>query len=270
MKAAPQKSTELAILVASGWLLYLLMVGSACFADDSVGIVNRWKADVLLHAERGSPGAGEIAPAARSAGWWFEPVMGPEGYVRLRNRDSWQYLHAERQQLEMGDYQPGWWSAQWLMEPVKGTEFVRLRNRWLGTYLHIERGRLELGEIRPGWWSAQWLLQSNAEDRPPAQSTTPAPERPRTAPQFSGRTMGNEQLRADTYFHVALAFESAFDCPIERVHMATEQVQRNVDGDIAVIEETWSVSGCGNDRRYEVLLMPSPRGGFDISVGMRR
>ncbi len=251
-------------------MLCMLLASSAVLADDSLHILNRWKPNQALHVEGGGISSGEFQPEWRSARWWIDPVPGADAYVRLRNRDSWQYLHAERRHLEMGEIQPGWWSAMWIIEPVQGAEFVRLRNRWLQTYLHVEQGRLELGEIRPGWWSAQWRLQPATDVRPAGPGTERSDERPRSAPQFSGKTTADHQLRQDVYFHVALAFESSFNCPIERVHMAVDEVEHDGAGNVRYAEETWTVRGCGRSESYGVQLNPARRGGVDISVKVRQ
>lgn len=252
------------------WAFCLFGASSAILADDSVHILNRWNPDHALHTEGSGIRCSEFRPEWRSARWWIDPVPGADAYVRLRNRDSWAYLHAEHQHLEMGDIQPGWWSAMWTIEPVKGSEFVRLRNRWLQTYLHVENGRLELGEVQPGWWSAQWRLQPAITVRAAHGPGKQSNEGPRPAPQFSGKTIADHQLRQDVYFHVALAFESSFDCPIERVHMAVERAVHDGSGRFRHAEETWTVRGCGRSEGYRVLLDPSQRGGVDISVMVRQ
>lgn len=69
-------------------------------------------------------------------------------------------------------------------------------------------------------------------------------------------------------FQVSVAFESSFGCPIERIQMAVDRVER-AGGAIREVEESWSVRGCGQRENYRVVTRPSARGGVDISVMVR-
>ncbi|MET7760328.1 glycoside hydrolase family 16 protein [Streptomyces sp. NPDC005389] len=61
----------------------------------------------------------------------------PEGYQRVKNHQTGQYLHIENQtgDVQYGSVPGTWWSSQWAKETTTDG-FTRYRNRWTGEYMN--------------------------------------------------------------------------------------------------------------------------------------
>ncbi|WP_374335765.1 RICIN domain-containing protein [Leeia sp.] len=81
-----------------------------------------------------------------------------EGFIRIKEKFSNNYLNIETGPLKSTNIAPGWHSAQWKMIQT-GDGWVRLQNRWKpNQYLHVETGSAKAGPIESGWFSAQWKI----------------------------------------------------------------------------------------------------------------
>lgn len=81
-----------------------------------------------------------------------------EGFIRIKEKYSNNYLNIETGPLKSTNITPGWFSAQWKMIQT-GDGWFRLQNRWKpNQYLHVETGSAKAGPIESGWFSAQWKI----------------------------------------------------------------------------------------------------------------
>ena len=77
---------------------------------------------------------GKPATSETNSSWVLESV---EGYFRIKNTNTGDYLHNENRVLTSGKIQPNWWSAMWQMKGLdNGTCLIA--NRYTGEYLHVE------------------------------------------------------------------------------------------------------------------------------------
>jgi hypothetical protein len=131
---------------------------------------------------------------------------------------------------------------------------------WFATWASNEQGKDEglkiLDSVRPGQAAAA------ASAQPPPQARQPA-----SGPTFSGKSMADEQLKADIYANVAINFGASFHCDIESIESSVVQVFRDDAGGIKGVEELWIARGCGKTGRYRVSTTASASGGIDFSVG---
>jgi hypothetical protein len=122
---------------------------------------NYWKQDQVIAARDGSAVSGLAADYGEASRWIAEPVVGADGYVRLRNAaagDS--FLNIEYGPIAAGHAEMGWYSAMWTIEHIPGTNQARIRNRWQpDSFLNVENGQLGAGPIQPGWQSAIWFVE---------------------------------------------------------------------------------------------------------------
>jgi hypothetical protein len=129
---------------------------------------------------------------------------------------------------------------------------------WFATWASNEKGKDEglqiLDSVRPG----QAVAVASAQ--------LPQAPRPAAGPSFSGKSMADEQLKADIYEKVAIAFGSSLRCDIESIETSVVQVFRDDAGNINGVEELWIARGCGKSGRYRVGTTASAAGGVDISV----
>ncbi|WP_374352967.1 hypothetical protein [Chitinimonas sp.] len=81
-----------------------------------------------------------------------------EGFTRIKEKTSQNYLNIETGSLQSSPIKPGWHSAQWkLVQTSDG--WVRLQNKWKPEqYIHVEKGNAAAGKIESGWHSAQWKI----------------------------------------------------------------------------------------------------------------
>ena len=151
-------------------LLVMLLAGAALASAASAEIlINRWT-NAPLAVANGVPMA---QAGAAVPNWVLEET--DEGFVRIKNGATGEYLHVENGPLALGQAGPGWWSAQWLREPT-GDGFTRFKNRWTGVYLTVgeQSPVVAAAQIKPDWVGAQW------------QVTRAFPETYTSGPSYSG------------------------------------------------------------------------------------
>lgn len=79
-----------------------------------------------------------------------------DGYVRIKEKLTNNYLNIEYGSLKSTGIQNGWYSAQWKLIATD-SGFYKIQNRWKpDSYIHIEYGNLQSSTIQSGWYSAQW------------------------------------------------------------------------------------------------------------------
>lgn len=81
-----------------------------------------------------------------------------EGFIRIKEKSSNNYLNIEAGSLKSSPIGTGWFSAQWKLIQT-GDDWFRLQNRWKpDQYIHVETGSAKAGPIASGWHSAQWQI----------------------------------------------------------------------------------------------------------------
>ncbi|MBN1410492.1 MAG: carbohydrate-binding protein [Spirochaetales bacterium] len=86
-----------------------------------------------------------------------------DGYYRIQNRASGEYMHIENLQawVQCGTIDESWYSARWAVENYGN--YVLLRNAWQGSnYIHIrdKTGYAQQGTVDTALNAARWVMQS--------------------------------------------------------------------------------------------------------------
>ncbi|THF84130.1 RICIN domain-containing protein [Cohnella fermenti] len=131
---------------------------------------NVWKTDVLIHDEdnKGFAQASDIPANWGSAQWLLEqapelPVELPEGYVRLQNRQTGQYLYENGRQVVLyGTPDETNSASHWSFESKEdGTTLIV--NRATGHYFSVETGRAYAEtSVSEDEATAAWKLEPSA------------------------------------------------------------------------------------------------------------
>lgn len=132
-------------------------------------IRSRWQNTYLY--DGGAPlRYGTPASTDQTSQWTFEAV---EGFTRIRNRSTGEYVHIENLLGYVQSTNQAGWSSQWTIEDYDGHK--RFKNRWQPSqYIHLEdlTGNAQYGDIRADAWSSQWAFeQVTGSGRIAAEST---------------------------------------------------------------------------------------------------
>jgi hypothetical protein len=80
-----------------------------------------------------------------------------QGFVRIKNFESNNYLHNQNGPVACTGIDRGWWSAQWEILPVNGTNYFVIRNRWKNNYISTENGSMISDNSQSA--NAQWSIE---------------------------------------------------------------------------------------------------------------
>jgi Secretion system C-terminal sorting domain len=122
-----------------------------------IKIQNRWTGQYLFD------GGSRLEFGSNSnSGYYLWIVEDYNGYKRLRNKATGDYIHIEnlRGYVQASSAELGWWSSHWTFENA-GSGYTRFLSRWQGkSYIHCENRNYyaEWGSIKSGWYSAQFKM----------------------------------------------------------------------------------------------------------------
>ncbi|MBN1412723.1 MAG: right-handed parallel beta-helix repeat-containing protein [Spirochaetales bacterium] len=223
----------------------------------------------------GSPGSNDYSSH------WQVLVVG-DGYYRIQNRNSGEYMHVENLQawVQCGTIYDIWYSARWAVEDYGS--YVLLRNAWQpSNYIHIRDrlGYAQQGTVDTGQNEARWVLQSvdgtyvrimSYQSGPTAtpSSTSPPTNTPTPTntmvPGSRGATMPYTRYEADAGSYgggAVLRSAPTFDYALTASE-ASDQKYVALPSNGSYVEWTVSTNGAGVTMRF---TMPDSGDGMGLN-----
>lgn len=148
------------LLLTQG-IFFFMPAKKVLAAEQYVRIKNVWQQN-YLYEDGNQVKYGNIATDNQSSHWLIEDAG--DGYVRIKNRASGEYMNIEKLQsyVECTSIDSSWYSARWTITDA-GNNQKRIRNAWQSSnYIHMEnlQGYAQHGNIYDAWDSAKWILEN--------------------------------------------------------------------------------------------------------------
>ncbi|MCX7112801.1 MAG: C39 family peptidase [Proteobacteria bacterium] len=134
-------------------MIFLTLAALPIFAADNGTFQNRWRTWYSLTFNGNSA---------------FTIENTTDGYIRIKEKATNNYLNIEKGYLQSTLIQSNWWSPQWKVITTD-SGYSKLQNRWKPEqYINIEDGTVRVSTIQSGWLSTQWKF--NKEQTPQTYS----------------------------------------------------------------------------------------------------